>query len=73
MNTTEFESYFKTPELAQQLLDRLCEQLKGVTIDGEHKVSEVKKNLGGWSVFINQKETRKKKCEAWWFIYKGYE
>ncbi len=74
MNTEKFESYFKTPALAQQLLDRLCEQLEDITADTNSKVDEVKpKNLGGWSAFSTKRKHAKTKRQAWWLYIKAME
>lgn len=67
MNTERFKNYFKTPDLAQCLLDRLCEQLENITIGGAIKIDEVKPhNLGGSTAFSTKKKRARNKFQAYW-------
>jgi len=74
MNTTNFEQHFKTPELAQAMLDRFTEMLSGVTIGGIVKVDEVKpKILSGSAAFSIKKPRARKKTGAYWVYLRAME
>lgn len=70
MNTEKFESYFKTPELAQQFLDNLSLQFDDVTFQGKIKVDEVKNNLASSTAFVLPKYKTMERSGYWCRISK---